>query len=303
MPADVHHELAEADAEEILEQAHHQLATEIAGLDALEEEPEPEHAFLARAWSVVWPKLAAIALAIFAWQAVVWTGWRKEFILPSPFTVLDVFWHSLFEGATWEAIATTMRRAVTGFSIALIIGTVLGLAVCTFNVVRRAVGSLITGLQTMPSVAWFPLALVLFKLSEGAIFFVIVLGAAPSIANGLINGVDHIPPLLLRAGRVLGTNRLTQLRHVVVPAALPSFVGGLKQGWAFAWRSLLAGELLVIVANKPSIGSRLDFDRQFSDYPSMMAMMLVILIIGILIDGLVFTQLDRTIRRRRGVLA
>ena len=106
----------------------------------------------------------------------------------------------------------------------------------------------------MPSIAWFPLAILLFKLSEQAIMFVVVLGAAPSIANGLIAGVDHIPPILLRAGRVLGARGVTAYRHVVLPASLPSFVGGLKQGWAFAWRSLMAGELLVIIAGKPSIG-------------------------------------------------
>ena len=104
---------------------------------------------------------------------------------------------------------------------------------------------MITGLQTMPSIAWFPLAILLFQLSEGAITFVVVLGAAPSIANGLIAGVDHVPPVLLRAGHMMGARGLDKFRHVVLPASLPSFVGGLKQGWAFAWRSLMAGELLV----------------------------------------------------------
>ena len=103
----------------------------------------------------------------------------------------------------------------------------------------------------MPSIAWFPLAILLFKLSEEAILFVVVIGAAPSVANGLISGIDHIPPLWLRAGRVLGAKGLSAYRHVVLPAALPEFVSGLKQGWAFAWRSLLAGELLVIIASAP----------------------------------------------------
>ena len=113
------------------------------------------------------------------------------------------------------------------------------------RVLRAAVGSLITGLQTMPSIAWFPLAILLFKLTEAAIMFVVVLGAAPSIANGLISGVDHVPPIMLRAGRVLGAKGISAYRHVMLPAALPSFIAGLKQGWAFAWRSLMAGELLV----------------------------------------------------------
>ncbi len=289
----------EADA--ILAEANHQLADEIAGLDALEIDPGGGRSRGRELWSSTWPKLAAIALALLAWQAVVWSHWKPEFILPGPNKVLPELWQQAQHAQLWHAVGTTMRRAVTGFAMAIVVGCGIGLLVSTFHVARVAFGSLITGLQTMPSVAWFPLALVLFKLSESAIFFVVVLGAAPSIANGLLTGVDSIPPILTRAGKVLGAGRLAQIRYVVIPAALPSFVSGLRQGWAFAWRSLLAGELIVIIANKPSIGSRLEFDRQFSDYPSMMATMLVILIIGVIIDTLVFTKLDRAVLRRRGL--
>src|SRR5437660_2636503 len=153
----------------------------------------------------------------------------------------------------------------------------------------------------MPSIVWFPLAILLFKLGEGAILFVVVLGAAPSVANGLISGIDHIPPLMLRSGRVLGARGLGLFRFVILPAALPAFLGGLKQGWAFAWRSLMAGELLVIIANKPTIGSRLEFERQFNDAAGLMSVMLIVLILGILVDSLVFGRIDRRIRRRRGL--
>ena len=123
---------------------------------------------------------------------------------------------------------------------------------------------MVTGLQTMPTIAWFPLAIMLFGLNETAILFVVVLGAGPAIANGVISGVDHIPPLQLRAGRVLGARGLTLYRHVIIPGSLPGYVAGLKQGWAFAWRSLLAGELLVIIAKKPSLGVRLELAHQLS---------------------------------------
>ena len=297
MPADL--DTVERAADSVLAEADLQLATEIAGLDALEtSDDDAPH----RLWSAWWPKLAAIALALALWQLVVASGWKPEYILPGPGTVLRRTWHDFGTATTWSAIGTTLRRALTGFGLALLIGTAIGLAVSSSRVVRSAVGSLITGLQTMPSVAWFPLALVLFQRSEGAILFVVVLGAAPSIANGLISGVDNIPPLLLRVGRVLGARHLTRLRHVIVPGALPSFVGGLKQGWAFAWRSLLAGELLVIIANRPSIGSRLDAERQFADYPGLMSVMLIILVIGVIIDSLVFATVDRFVRRRRGLV-
>jgi NitT/TauT family transport system permease protein len=203
----------------------------------------------------------------------------------------------------WEAMAITMQRIAAGFALAIAVGAVIGVAVSRSELLRRAIGSIITGLQSMPSIVWFPFAILVFGLSEAAILFVIVLGAAPAIANGLIAGVDHIPPILLRAGKVLGARGLAAWRHVVLPAALPAFVSGLKQGWAFAWRSLMAGELLVRIASRPSIGVRLDTARELSDASGLMAMMLVVLLIGILVDSLLFGSMERRIRRNRGLLA
>ena len=275
-------------------------AAQLNGLDALEFEPERESR-ARKAWGQTWPKVAAIALAVLVWQIVVWSGWKPDYALPGPAKVFPRFFHELSKGVTWRAIGTTMRRAAVGFSMAVVVGSIIGVAVSRFRLVRTAVGSLITGLQTMPSIAWFPLALLLFKKTEGAIFFVVVIGAAPSVANGLISGIDHIPPILLRAGRVLGATGVNRYRHVVFPAALPSFVAGLKQGWAFVWRSLMAGELLVIIANKPSIGSRLSFEQEFNDALGLMSFMLIILVIGILVDAVAFGAAERAIRRRRGL--
>jgi NitT/TauT family transport system permease protein len=154
----------------------------------------------------------------------------------------------------------------------------------------------------MPSIAWFPLAILLFKISEAAILFVVVLGAAPAIANGLIAGADSVPPILRRAGTVLGARGASLYREVVLPGSMPSFVAGLKQGWAFAWRSLMAGELLVIIADRPSIGVQLQVSRDFNDAVGLLATMVLILIIGIVVDTLVFGSLERTIRRRWGLV-
>jgi sulfonate transport system permease protein len=185
----------------------------------------------------------------------------------------------------------------------VIIGVVVGSAVAASKIVRSAFGSFITGLQTMPSVAWLPLAQLLFKRSEAAILFVVVLGAAPSIANGLLSGIDQIPPLYVRAGRVLGARGLTLYRRVVLPAALPGFVAGMKQGWAFAWRSLMAAELILIVAGHQSIGVLMDTARNLNDSAALMASMIVILVVGIVVDAVFFAGIERRIRRRRGLLA
>ncbi|MEV1331869.1 ABC transporter permease [Micromonospora costi] len=275
---------------------------EISGLDALEiAGREKEASRGARLWAATWPKLAALALALALWQVVVWTGWKDPWALPGPGPVLTDLGRYVTSAALWDGLATTARRALVGFAAAVAVGLLLGLAVARSRVLRAAIGSMITALQTMPSIAWFPLAILLFQLSEQAIFFVVVLGAAPSIANGVIHGVDYVPPLLLRAGRNLGARGVNLYRYVIAPAALPAIVAGLKQGWAFAWRSLMAGELLVVIAARTSIGAQLTYARDFSDAERLMAIMIVILVVGLLVDA-AFGAADRAIRRRWGVL-
>jgi len=253
----------------------------------------------ARAWGGVWPVVLAIAIVLTLWQLIHLSGWKKA-IFPGPGATLSNLWHQLETGLLWHAIATTAERAVIGFGLAVLIGAVVGALVSRIKPLRAAVGSLITGLQTLPSIAWFPFAIILFGISTQAILFVIILGAAPSIANGLIAGVDYTPPLLLKAGAMMGLRRLSLYRHLILPASLPAFVAGLKQGWAFAWRSLMAGELLVTIANQPSLGVLLNTDQEQSDMESATAIIIVILILGVIVDQL-FGVADRGIRRRWGL--
>jgi NitT/TauT family transport system permease protein len=253
-----------------------------------------------RAWNATWPKLLAIAIVILGWQTLVWVHYRPEFLIPSPFTVLDKLFHE--PGPMLTASLVTLKRGLYGFALAIVIGTVVGIGVARVKVLRAAIGSMITGLQTMPSVAWVPLAIILFKEGQGTVTFVVVIGAAPSIANGIINGIDHVPPLLLRAGRVLGARGFSALYHVVIPAALPSVIGGLKQGWAFAWRSLMAAELIGGLNGKLGIGQLLQGRQTQADYVGVFEVMIVILVIGILVDSLVFGTMDRAIRRRYGLI-
>ncbi len=273
---------------------------QIVGLDALEMAAQSRHGVVRRAWASVWPVLAAIGIAVIVWELVVLSGWKPTYVLPGPGDVFPQLWKDLQQGAFWSGLGLTMRRAVIGFALAILVGAVLGAVVSRVRFLRVAFGSLITGLQTMPSIAWFPLAILLFQLSESAILFVIVIGAAPSIANGLIAGVDYTPPILLRAGKILGLRGFALYRHLILPASLPAFVTGLKQGWAFAWRSLMAGELLVIIGHHASLGVRLEYARENIDANDMIATMIVILVIGIVIDRL-FSAADRTLRARRGL--
>lgn len=253
-----------------------------------------------RAWRAVWPGLLATGLAVAAWEAVHLSGWKPDYVLPSPATVGGELLAFLGEPKFWLALGNTVTRALLGFGVSLVIGTVLGIAVSSSRVLRTAIGSMLTGLQTMPSIAWFPFAILLFGLSENAILFVVVLGAAPSIANGLISGIDDVPPPLLRTATVLGARGFDLYRHVVLPSALPTYVAGLKQGWAFAWRSLMAGELLVIIASKPSLGVQLQFYREFANAPALIATMIVVLVLGMVFDA-VFSRMSDVVRRRRGL--
>jgi NitT/TauT family transport system permease protein len=279
-------------------------AAALAGLDSLELQQQTRVSAADRArkiWAAVWPKLLAIAIVIGVWELVYLSGWKSSAILPSPAAVFSDLWAQAQHALLWQAIATTMRRAVIGFGMALVIGVVIGALVSRIKPLRAAVGSMITALQTMPSIAWFPFAIILFGATTNAILFVIILGAAPSIANGLIAGVDYTPPLLLRAGRTMGLGRIAMYRHLILPASLPSFVAGLKQGWAFAWRSLMAGELLVIIMGQPSIGVLLSTFQDQSAMASTISIMIVILVLGIVVD-LIFTRIDASIRQRRGML-
>jgi NitT/TauT family transport system permease protein len=252
-----------------------------------------------KAWNALWPKVLAIAIVLALWELIHLSGWKK-LIFPAPGPTLANLWDQLQTAQLWHAIATTGERAVIGFALAVVIGGVIGALVSRIAPLRAAVGSLITGLQTLPSIAWFPFAIILFGLSTTTILFVVVLGAAPSIANGLIAGVDYTPPLLLRAGKMMGLRRLSLYRYLILPASLPAFVAGLKQGWAFAWRSLVAGELLVLIANQPSLGVLLSTYQDQADMESATSIIIVILILGIIVDML-FGVADRAIRRRWGL--
>ena len=277
-------------------------AERLAWLEALDAETPPEQRgrrLVVRGWASLWPKVLAIAIVLALWQLIHVSGWKKE-IFPGPAATLANLGDQLRTALLWHAIATTCERAVVGFGLAVVIGVVVGALVSRIAPLRSAVGSLITGLQTLPSIAWFPFAIILFGINTTAILFVIVLGAAPSIANGLIAGVDYTPPLLLRAGKMMGLSRLSLYRHLILPASLPAFVAGLRQGWAFAWRSLMAGELLVVIANQPSLGVLLSTDQDQADMQGATSIIIVILILGIVVHTL-FGVADGAIRRRWGL--
>jgi NitT/TauT family transport system permease protein len=263
--------------------------------------PNPFRRSVGRVWSGLWPKLGAVVLTVVIWQLVVWSGWRSPSALPGPWPVMERLAGDLSHPDFYAGVGVTLRRAALGYAIAAAAAIVIAILIARIELARRSVGSLLVGLQSMPSIAWFPLAILLLQRSEGAITLVVVMGAAPAIAAGLLSGIDHVHPLLIRVGRAMGADGLSLYRHVILPAALPAFVGGLKQGWAFAWRSLMSAELLVVAVNQTSIGQQLQSARNLSDTQQLLAIMVVIFVIGIAVDSM-FGVLDTAVRRRWGLL-
>jgi NitT/TauT family transport system permease protein len=280
------------------------LASLEAGLDALETHTVQTRSRLAKWWAATWPPLVFLALVIGVWQLVYNAEVVEPYRLPSPADVLASLRGQLADGTLPEAAWNSVSRGLLGFVASLAIGTPLGLLVGRVKPVRRAVGPILSGLQSLPSVAWVPASILWFGLSDATIYFVVLLGAVPSIANGMVSGLDQVPPLYLRVGRVLGARGLSSARHVLLPAALPGYVGGLRQGWAFSWRSLMAAEL---IARSPElglgVGQLLDTARQLQDISGVFAGILSILVIGIAIELCLFAPVERRVLRRRGLLA
>ncbi len=254
-------------------------------------------------WSVL-PPLVAVVVLVVLWQLVVWSGVRPSYTLASPQDVWTTL-RSLFADRTaLTAIGTSVERGVIGFVVAVLIATPLGVLISRVRLLRASVGPLITGLQVLPSVAWVPAAILWFGISDATMYFVILLGAVPSIINGLLSGVDQVPPLFRRVGTVLGAGRWQMVRHVILPAAMPGYVAGLRQGWAFSWRSLMAAELIVVGGRLGfGLGALLDQGRQLSDTSVVIAAILLILVVGIAVELLFFAPVERRILRSRGLAA
>ncbi len=279
------------------------LATLEAGLDALETHEEASASRLSRFWSSFWPPVLAVGLLLLVWELAYRAQLKPTYALPSPADVGLVLQDQVADGTLPRAMLTSFERGGLGFLVALAIGTPLGLLIARVTAVRRGIGPLVSGLQSLPSVAWVPAAIIFFGLGETAIYAVVLLGAVPSIANGMVSGIDQVPPLFRRVGTMLGARGWAAARYVLLPAALPGYVGGMRQGWAFSWRSLMAAELIV---NSPELGAGLgqllDQGRDLLDMRLVFAGILGILIVGIAVELLFFAPLERRVLKRRGLV-
>ena len=246
-----------------------------------------------------WLRRALFYLLVLAlWEGLARSGIWPEYLFPGPLAVAQTLVAGFRKGLFLTGALVSLRRIAIGYSISLAVGLTLGLLIGRIRLFEETIGSLVVGLQALPSVCWLPLAILWMGLNERAIIFVVVMGALFSITLGVEAGVKNTPPLYLKAARNLGARGLRLYTQVIVPAALPAVLSGLKQGWAFAWRSLMAGELLYFTL---SLGNLLQTGRDLNDASEVLAVMLVIIFIGVLVDQALFAPIERRVRERWGL--
>lgn len=252
----------------------------------------------------LWPRVAAIVGVVVVWWLAYASGFFNHAVLPSPGQVLAAFAHSLAEPhppreSILSATQASLIRLVVGLAIGISVGTVVGLGMAMSTTVQRSVGSLMSGLQALPSISWLPLAILWFGLTERAILFVVIIASIPAVAIAAASSIRLVPPLLVRAGRTMGARGWTLYRRVVLPAAVPGYIAGLQSAWALGWRALMAGEL--IATGGKGLGHLLDLNRQLWLTSNIFAVMLMIVLVGMAVEA-AFGVVDRRVRSRRGLL-
>lgn len=248
-------------------------------------------------------KILFYLLLILIWEAIYrvgvdWLHLWKSYIFPSPFSVFQKFIKLTVNKTLLIATAASMKRMFIGYGVSAIIGIIIGFFIVRFKYLDENLRPLILGLQTLPSICWLPFAILWCGLNEGAIIFVITLGSTFAIAIAVESGIKNINPLMIRAAKTLGARGVKLYAHVIIPASLPNVIAGLKQGWSFAWRALMAGEML---AATKGLGQVLMIGRDLADINQVMAVMMVIVFLGLLVDQIAFGALERKIRERWGL--
>ena len=238
-------------------------------------------------------------LLIGIWQGVAELHIWPSYLFPSPLGVAQSLIAGFEDNSFTIGILVSMKRVLIGFGLSIVGGVLIGLAIGRVKLLDETIGSIVLGFQALPSICWLPVALLWFGLSENAIVMVVVLGSLFAITIGVDSGVKNVPPIYLRAARTMGAGGFDLYTRVIIPAAMPSIISGLKQGWSFAWRALMAGELLYVSIG---LGHLLTMGRELNDISQVMAVMIIIIVIGITVDRLVFTKLENRVRERWGLL-
>jgi NitT/TauT family transport system permease protein len=200
------------------------------------------------------------------------------------------------------ALLVSLARLAIGFAISITLGSIVGIVLWRFTVINRAMGPLFLGIQTLPSVCWVPLGVLSFGLSEEAMMFVLVMGSTFAIAIAMRDGLSTVPPIYHRAGAMLGARGTDYYRYILLPASAPVFASSLRQGFSFAWRSLMGGELILATRNH-GLGHLLELGRSFADVHQVVAIMVIMITIGMTVDRLILARIERRVQTRFGLVS
>ncbi|HEY4722790.1 MAG TPA: ABC transporter permease [Anaerolineae bacterium] len=243
-------------------------------------------------------KIGFIVALVVLWELLFQLKLWPPYIFPSMSSVAQSLAAGFADSTYLLAILASMKRLLIGYVVSLVIGVPLGLLLGRSKLVQDTIGMVVLGLQALPSICWLPLALLWFGLSESAVLFVVVMGSTFSVALSTADGVRNTPPLYVRAARTMGAEGFRLYASVVLPSSLPAIISGAKLGWSFAWRSLMAGELIYASIG---LGQLLTMGRELNDMSQVISVMLVIIVLGLLADRVLFTPLERQIRERWGL--
>ncbi|RCX17256.1 NitT/TauT family transport system permease protein [Anaerobacterium chartisolvens] len=225
-------------------------------------------------------------------------GIWKPYTFPSPFSVFTTLVELIGDNTLGIAIAASLKRIAAGYFISVVIGMAMGLVIVRFKYLDENLSAIILGLQTLPSICWLPFAILWYGLNESAIIFVIAVGSTFAVTIAIESGIKNVNPLYVRAARTMGASGLKAYWNVIIPAALPGVISGLKQGWSFAWRALMAGEMM---SATKGLGQVLMVGRDLADISQVMAVMVVIIVLGLAVDKLAFGRLEANVRQKWGL--
>jgi NitT/TauT family transport system permease protein len=245
--------------------------------------------------------LTFFAVVVALWEAASRAGWWSPVLVPSPLSIGQYLWTAALDGTLFAAGMVTMTRLMIGYIIGLLLGIPLGLLTARFRFAEDTIGVLALGLQTLPSVCWVPLSLLWFGQTETAMLFIVIMGTLWAVLLATDHGIRQIPPIYRRAATTMGSSGFHLLWNVLLPASLPHLVSGMKQGWAFAWRSLMAAEIYVTVLTGFGLGHLLHYGRELQAMDQVAGIMLVILIVGFVADKALFSPWERFLRKRWGL--
>lgn len=248
-------------------------------------------------------ELLFLAAIVVLWQLIYMVGvdglsiW-KAYAMPSPAGVWESFVDLMSDGSLLSAIGNSLLRGAIGYAISLVLGGILGILMNHFGFLHRNLRPLVMGVQTLPSVCWVPFSILWFGLTQTAIVFVVVMGSAFSISIAVDNAINNVPPIYKKAALTMGANQKQIYRKVVFPACLPELIAGMKQGWSFAWRALMSGE---VMTTSIGLGQTLITGRNLADINQVMLVMVVIVLVGIFIDQAIFRTVEKRVLRKRGL--